>query len=84
MVDFVSYNRYGPAVAAMGFLVPLDDDPDCNCSECRKNDELSKTTRRDFDRFNADNPENDWTREQFMLCPPRVLGYVLRDKQWAQ
>ncbi|KAF4624368.1 hypothetical protein G7Y89_g13805 [Cudoniella acicularis] len=84
MVDFVSYNRYGPAVAAVGSLVPLDDDPDCNCSECRQNDELSKMSRKDFDKFTAENRESNWSPEQFMLCPPRVLGYVLRDKQWAQ
>jgi ATP-dependent Lon protease len=25
-----------------------------------------------------------WDDLQLMLCAPRVLGYVLKDKQWAQ
>lgn len=84
MVDFLSYNRYGPGVAIMGSLTPSDDDPDCNCSECRNNDVLAKTFRREYDKYTAEISESDWTKEQFMLCPPRVLGFVLREKQWAQ
>lgn len=26
----------------------------------------------------------EWEDEQYLLCPPRVLGYVLKSKQWAQ
>ncbi|KAF7532969.1 hypothetical protein G7054_g7499 [Neopestalotiopsis clavispora] len=29
-------------------------------------------------------PEENWEEEQLMLCPPRVLGYILQDKIWAQ
>lgn len=84
MVDFISYNRYGPGVATVGSLVPLDEDPDCNCSECRNNDVLAKIARKEYDKFVAETPESAWTKEQFMLCPPRVLGFVLREKQWGQ
>ncbi|KAG9230858.1 AAA family ATPase [Amylocarpus encephaloides] len=81
MVDFTSYNRYGPAVAMLGALAPLAEDPDCNCAECRTNVELIDVSRSKYDRATG---EDNWDREQFILCSPRVLGYVLRDKQWAQ
>lgn len=34
--------------------------------------------------FDDDKHQTEWDDEQYMLCPPRVLGYSLRDKQWAQ
>lgn len=84
IVDFISYNRYGPGVQMVGPLEPLGEDPDCNCSECRNNVLLANNARKKYDDFTADKPESEWAREQFMLCPPRVLGFVLREKQWAQ
>lgn len=29
-------------------------------------------------------PQRDWCDEQYILCPPRLLGYSLKDKQWGQ
>lgn len=84
MIDFLSYNRYGPAVTLLGALASTDDEPDCNCEECRQNDELTKLTRKHYDKATGEQSDGGWTAEQFMLCPPRVLGYVLREKQWAQ
>ncbi|RYP63750.1 hypothetical protein DL769_006877 [Monosporascus sp. CRB-8-3] len=26
----------------------------------------------------------NWESEQYLICPPRVLGYILQEKQWAQ
>jgi hypothetical protein len=79
MVDFESYFRYGPTEAQVGSLMPNKDYQECQCSDCRENQELRKIYRTRFDE------QNDcWEEEQYMLCPPRVLGYILRDKQWAQ
>lgn len=35
-------------------------------------------------RFDTDRAQNWWEDEQYLLCPPRVLGYILKEKQWAQ
>jgi hypothetical protein len=29
-------------------------------------------------------PNKRMTDEQYMMCPPRVLGYALKQKKWAQ
>jgi len=82
MVDFLSYKRYGPGLFEMGTLVPAESDLDCRCKQCLNNEALKKTTRSQYD--DEEMICGDWDTEQYMLCPPRVAGYVLRDKQWAQ
>ena len=81
MVDFESYFRYGPAVAKVGLLVPILDSEECECLECQANTAKKTLFRTHFDR---DECQETWEDEQYMLCPPRLLGYILRDKQWAQ
>lgn len=82
MVDYASYFQYGPVAGRNGALTPSDDRPDCGCSDCRqKNIELMHRYRRKFDK-NA--KAKVWDDDQYLICPPRVLGYVLREKQWAQ
>ena len=80
MVDFESWFRYGPAVAKVGLLVPNVDN-ECGCLECQKDNAIRTMYRIEFDE---DKCQKDWVKEQYLLCPPRVLGYVLGDKQWAQ
>lgn len=82
MVDFESYFRYGPAFAQVGSLTPNNDHAECACSECRENEGLRARYRTRFDEETSQ--IDKWEEEQFMLCPARVLGYILRDKQWAQ
>ncbi len=83
MVDFESYYKYGLAEAQLGDL-PLGDDTDeCQCSDCMRNESLKRVYRTNFDGKTGDKDE-EWEVEQTMLCPPRLLGYVLRDKKWAQ
>jgi hypothetical protein len=82
MIDFESYYKYGPEVAPVGELMPFGYDSDCDCSVCRGNDELKALFK-----WNYDDPSNlttQWEDLQLMLCPPRVLGYILGEKQWAQ
>lgn len=81
MVDFESHFRYGPALAKIGSLVPLDYSQECECLECQKRTALNEIYRT---RFDEDRCQEQWEREQYMLCPPRVLGYILGDKQWVQ
>ncbi|KAF7868342.1 hypothetical protein EAF04_004874 [Stromatinia cepivora] len=81
MVDFESYFNYGPSSVRMGSLRPMNS-VECKCQDCRQNEALLKLFRSSFDDEQAQ--IGVWDDEQCMLCPPRVLGYVLRDKQWAQ
>lgn len=81
MVDFESYFRYGPAIASMGFVQPAECFV-CNCQDCQDNKDRAELFRTRFDARGRQN--DDWENEQYLLCPPRVLGYFLRDKQWVQ
>ncbi|KAM3072469.1 hypothetical protein ACMFMG_009269 [Clarireedia jacksonii] len=82
MVDFESYFRYGPEHARIGNLIREIDNGECICNTCRKNKGLQEKNRTSFDEESSQ--QGKWSDEQYMLCPPRVLGYILRDKQWAQ
>lgn len=82
MVDFESYFRYGPSVARVGSLVPESESPECGCIDCRENEGLKAGYRTRFDE--EERQKGKWEDEQYMLCSPRVLGYILVDKQWAQ
>ena len=82
MVDFESYFRYGPSIARVGSLMQENGHPQCRCNDCNDNRVLQGGYRTRFDEETRQ--RGIWEDEQYMLCPPRVLGYVLRDKQWAQ
>lgn len=82
MVDFQSYSHYGPASVRVGSLVSNRSDKECRCEDCNGNKALKANSRSKFD--DEECQRGDWDDEQFMLCPPRVLGYILREKQWAQ
>lgn len=82
MVDFESYFLYGPSVACVGPLMPYTDHPECGCNDCLENEGLKAGYRTRFDE--ETHQRGKWEDEQYLLCPPRVLGYILRDKQWAQ
>ena len=82
MVDFESYFQYGPASARVGALMPASNSTECQCLKCRSNSELKARYRTRFDEESRS--KERWEEEQYMLCPPRVLGYILRDKRWAQ
>lgn len=81
MVDFASYFQYGSNDGCNGELVPTGASLNCTCAVCRSNTALAQRYRVRFDET-AGAPE--WEEEQYVVCPPRVLGYILRKKQWAQ
>lgn len=81
MVDYASFYQYGSSNGRNGYLSRGETSSECACSDCQDNEALAKRYRTRFDK----RPNNqDWEDEQYLLCPPRVLGYVLADKQWAQ
>lgn len=81
MVDYESYFQYADAITRNGNLVAERMDTGCACSDCLDNKELMAKYRMHFDN---PSPDKDWEDEQYLICPPRVLGYILREKQWAQ
>ncbi|KAF1354036.1 P-loop containing nucleoside triphosphate hydrolase protein [Delphinella strobiligena] len=82
MVDYESYSQYGPQDAPLGSIITGEyDDLICGCNDCKDSERLAEECRFYFDGKKG---HEDWTAEQFMLCPPRVLGYILGTKQWAQ
>ncbi|KAF4462794.1 AAA family ATPase [Fusarium albosuccineum] len=82
MVDYESYFQYG-AVGVRNGPLKAASGADCLCSDCHQNAALGKRYRRHFDETKFVRMK-DWEEEQYLICPPRVLGYILKDKQWAQ
>lgn len=82
MVDFESYYRYGSDVSRIGESRVFEEIQECNCDDCAQNEALNQRFKRYYD--DPKRQEVKWESLQLMLCPPRLLGYVLKDKQWAQ
>ncbi|KAI0399292.1 hypothetical protein F4802DRAFT_590377 [Xylaria palmicola] len=81
MVDYASFYQYGSTNGRNGSLSRSIAGPECACSSCHENEALAERYRTRFDRLPRN---NDWEDEQYLLCPPRVLGYILAEKEWAQ
>lgn len=83
MVNFKLYRKHGPSLQAIGLSTPDKDLPThCICSDCSGNETLQDMFKAKYD--NATGKENNWEPLQFMLCSPRILGYVLHEKRWAE
>ena len=65
----------------MGFELPADPYPVCNCTSCSEDKALMRTLRSHYDGVGKD---QEFTDEQYLLCPPRVLGFFMVKKTWAQ
>lgn len=83
MVDFGSYFRYADKCARLGELKPsvTAGDGECNCPTCTENEKLNARLKFHYDRVKAHAPFEDF---QLQMCPPRVLGYIIEQKMWAQ
>ncbi len=83
MVDFDAYSLYGPDQICIGELVVDNTSIYFCCADCQRNSSAGDRARHRFN--NATGYEDEaWEDLQYMLCPPRLLGYVLKSKQWAQ
>jgi hypothetical protein len=82
MVDPSSYLRYGPAVAAMGNRTPCDFVEECKCRICQ--DPQAAKWCQEFGSNSVEDFPQELKNEHYLLCPPRVLGYVPEQKMWAQ
>ena len=82
-MDFASYYKYGVSTAQIADLQMSEAYDECECDVCIGDKKLMAQNRPRFDNKTGQ-PKEDWEDVQTMLCPPRVLGYILREKQWAQ
>ncbi|KAK8115647.1 AAA family [Apiospora sp. TS-2023a] len=84
MVDYDSYFKYGPAEGRNGALESPNLLPPCTCnSDCQTNQALIERSMAWLDDPKHSQAKT-WKDEQYLLCPPRVLGYILLEKRWAQ
>ena len=87
MVDFNSYLQHGPASSdskfpPMGDLKFVEDDDDpCRCGNCLANEKLRKNQKLHYDRVAS---KDGWEETQYLICPPRALGYHLKGKRWVE
>lgn len=85
MVDFNSYLQHGPQFTKFPPIGELkfveDDDSACKCAICMTNDKLKENQKLHYDRVK---PEDEWEETQYLICPPRVLGYHLKGKRWVE
>ena len=82
MVDFVSFFEYlSPKTPILGPLRRQEGQLESLSFERRQNPIFRDIYKLDWDKHLPNKPMHD---DQYLLCPPRVLGYVLKQKQWAQ
>ncbi|KAK1749636.1 hypothetical protein QBC47DRAFT_395553 [Echria macrotheca] len=80
IVDHKSFLEYQPPTAPiLGEKQRCTKNLECSCSDCKVHRE--DVYRYSWDKLPAD---EEMTDEQYLLCPPRVLGYSLKDKKWMQ
>ena len=81
MVDFFSYNQYVSGGGQMEFEQPAQAWSFCACATCFENQALMDTIRCYYDDIDGSKEFDD---EQYLICPPRVLGYFTVKKTWSQ
>ncbi|KAI9795899.1 MAG: hypothetical protein M1833_006626 [Piccolia ochrophora] len=86
MIDFKSYYSHCPTVheqAPMGSIRYSSDVSECPCSACHQNEPLLESQKLHYDAFLAAK-KGPFEGCQYLLCPPRVLGYHLSSKKWVE
>jgi SpoVK/Ycf46/Vps4 family AAA+-type ATPase len=85
MVDFESYLQHAPNIGKYGPMgdVPFSSrDDECRCASCMNNQALKDNQKTAYDNFNGNTEFLDDT--QYLICPPRVLGYHLESRTWLE
>ena len=82
MVDFASFFDYqSPRTPILGHLQRYEGQLETLSPDRRANKVFQEMYKYDWDKHPRDKPMSDL---QYLLCPPRVLGYALKQKKWAQ
>jgi hypothetical protein len=81
-VDFASYYEYlSTTTPILGPLTRYEGQLETLSPERRANPDIQNMYKFGWDKHPRD---KKMTPEQYMMCPPRVLGYALKQKKWAQ
>ncbi|KAI1741360.1 hypothetical protein F4680DRAFT_416583 [Xylaria scruposa] len=82
IVDFASYLTYQPDKAPILGYLQRYEGAVVELSPSRRN----RAVFRDMYKFDWDRhpPSRRMSSEQLLCCPPRVLGYALKQKTWVQ
>ncbi len=85
MVDFTSYLQHCPSSAEFPPIGDLkfteNDNGTCDCGTCMANERLRDNQKLHYDRAPG---IHIWEDTQYLICPPRVLGYHLKSKRWVE
>jgi hypothetical protein len=84
MVDFESYLQHAPDAQKHGPMGEVEFsslDNECHCGSCLNNELLKANQRKKYDKWDPKDPFSD---EQYLICPPRVLGYHLDSRTWLE
>lgn len=85
MVDFNSYLQHCPSFKLFPPIGDLefieDDDGTCKCNMCMANERLRENQKLHYDHAKG---HDSWEDVQYLICPPRVLGYHLKSKRWVE
>ncbi|KAI5378807.1 hypothetical protein J4E82_002258 [Alternaria postmessia] len=82
MVDFDSFFEYlSPRTPILGNLRRYEGELESLSPERRANPIFKEIYKFHWDRLPAG---HSMTPDQYLHCPPRVLGYALKQKKWAQ
>ncbi|KAI0490382.1 hypothetical protein F4859DRAFT_520199 [Xylaria cf. heliscus] len=82
IVDFASYLTYQPPPALrLGSLQKYEGSVVELSPSRRAREDFKNMYKLDWDRHS---PKQKMSSEQLLCCPPRVLGYALKQKAWVQ
>lgn len=87
MIDFGSYIQHGPEfekfppMGDLAFPIWEDDVDTCTCGICFANERLRENQKLHYDNIMT---ATEWEETQLLICPPRLLGYHLRQKKWVE
>jgi hypothetical protein len=66
----------------MGDAVFSTDDDECGCASCASNEALREHQKMNYD--GVDKKTEFYEETQYLICPPRVLGYHLGFRTWLE
>jgi hypothetical protein len=82
MVDFDSFFEYlPPNTPILGSLARYEGQLESLSPDRRANPVFKDMYKFHWDKHGRDTKVED---DQYLHCPPRVLGYALKHKKWAQ
>jgi hypothetical protein len=88
MIDCTAFEQYSPSSSDLGHLKRLSLDI-CNCTLCLDEQRHCREWIQQFDMENESETQGlsrstEKIMHNYLLLPPRVLGYCLNSKIWGQ